>query len=69
MRETDVTLETHFPEIYKALKNWAHDLIDNKGWSPQEMEFTFEGENVQRPRLVNNFPPHIKRILDMYREY
>ena len=42
MRETDVTLETHFPEIYKALKNWAHDLIDNKGWSPQEMEFTFE---------------------------
>jgi len=46
MRETDVTLETHFPEIYKALKNWAHDLIDNKGWSPQEMEFTFESPEV-----------------------
>ncbi len=47
MRETDVTLETHFPEIYKALKNWAHDLIDNKGWSPQEMEFTFESPEVE----------------------
>jgi pyruvate,orthophosphate dikinase len=47
MRETDVTLETHFPEIYKALKNWGHDLIDNKGWSPQEMEFTFESPEVE----------------------
>jgi pyruvate,orthophosphate dikinase len=46
MRETDVTLETHFPDIYKALKNWAHDLIENKGWSPQEMEFTFESPEV-----------------------
>ena len=43
MRETDVTMETHFPEIYRALKDWAHDLIDGRGWSPQEIEFTFEG--------------------------
>ncbi len=42
MRETDITLETHFPEIYAALKNWAIDLIEKKGWTPQEMEFTFE---------------------------
>ncbi|MGD8887518.1 MAG: PEP/pyruvate-binding domain-containing protein [Desulfobacterales bacterium] len=47
MRDTDVTLETHFPEIYKALKVWAHELIDNKGWSPQEIEFTFEGPDIQ----------------------
>ena len=43
MRDTDVTMETHFPQIYQALVEWAHDLIDGKGWSPQEMEFTFEG--------------------------
>ncbi len=43
MRDTDITMETHFPEIYGALKDWAHDLIDEKGWSPQEIEFTFEG--------------------------
>jgi pyruvate, orthophosphate dikinase len=47
MRETDITLETHFPKIYKVLKDWAHDLIDNKNWSPQEMEFTFEGNRVE----------------------
>ncbi len=42
MRETDITLETHFPDIYMALKEWANELIYKKGWSPQEMEFTFE---------------------------
>ena len=47
MRETDITLETHFPEIYRALNDWAHDLIDNKNWSPQEMEFTFESDSVE----------------------
>jgi pyruvate,orthophosphate dikinase len=47
MRETDITLQTHFPEIYEALKVWAHDLIDNKKWSPQEMEFTFESPSIK----------------------
>jgi len=46
-RETDITLETHFPTIYNALQDWAHDLIDNKNWSPQEMEFTFEDDQVE----------------------
>lgn len=46
MRETDVTLETHFPEIYQELKRWAHTLIDDHGWSPQEIEFTFEGASA-----------------------
>jgi pyruvate,orthophosphate dikinase len=42
MRDTDITLETHFPDIYAELKSWAIDLIEKKGWTPQEMEFTFE---------------------------
>ena len=42
MRETDITLETHFPEIYKSLKDWANELVNRRGWSPQEIEFTFE---------------------------
>jgi len=46
-RETDVTLETHFPEIYKTLKEYVFQLIYDKGWSPQEMEFTFEGPSRQ----------------------
>ncbi len=28
--------------IYNALEAWAHDLIERQGWSPQEIEFTFE---------------------------
>ena len=43
MRDTDITLETHFPEIYAALEGFARDLVFKRGWSPQELEFTFEG--------------------------
>lgn len=42
MRNTDITLESHYPLIYQSLKEWAGHLIFEKGWSPQEMEFTFE---------------------------
>ena len=42
LRATDITLETHFPKIYAAMKNWAIELIERRGWSPQEIEFTFE---------------------------
>jgi len=43
MRDTDITLETHFPEIFAALEGFARELVFKRGWSPQEMEFTFEG--------------------------
>ena len=52
MRDTDITLESHFPEIYKALKEWAGELIYKKGWSPQEMEFTFEGPDRENLFLL-----------------
>lgn len=41
-RDTDITLETHFPDIYNTLVEWANELIYRRGWSPQEIEFTFE---------------------------
>ena len=37
------TLESSFPHIFEKLKELAEDLIDRGGYSPQEMEFTFEG--------------------------
>ncbi|MBW2641966.1 MAG: pyruvate, phosphate dikinase [Deltaproteobacteria bacterium] len=52
MKETDITLETHFPEIYNALKGWANELIHIKGWSPQEMEFTFESSSAKNLYLL-----------------
>ncbi|MDY6904718.1 MAG: PEP/pyruvate-binding domain-containing protein [Thermodesulfobacteriota bacterium] len=41
-RKTNITLETHFPHIYNALKRWVGVLIYDQGWNPQEIEFTFE---------------------------
>jgi pyruvate,orthophosphate dikinase len=46
MRDTDITLETHYPAVYAAIRKWAAQLIFKKGWSPQEMEFTFEGPSA-----------------------
>jgi pyruvate,orthophosphate dikinase len=52
MRDTDITLETHFPAIYTAIRKWAAMLIYKKGWSPQEMEFTFEGDSADNLYLL-----------------
>ena len=41
-RDADITLETHFPEIFSMLKKWSNELVFRRGWGPQEMEFTFE---------------------------
>lgn len=37
-----MTLETHFPELYRKIRNVAKQLIYTERWGPQEMEFTFE---------------------------
>jgi pyruvate,orthophosphate dikinase len=52
MRETDITLESHFPDVYNEMKNWAVELIDKRGWGPQEMEFTFEDPFADRLFLL-----------------
>ena len=41
-RKGDLTLETHFPEIYHTIRELAKYIIYTKKWGPQEMEFTFE---------------------------
>jgi pyruvate,orthophosphate dikinase len=37
------TLERRFPAIYKALLELSRELVYEKRWNPQEIEFTFEG--------------------------
>lgn len=46
-RPKDTTLEVIFPEIYHAMRDWAKKLVYEKDWSPQEMEFTFEGPDTK----------------------
>lgn len=47
-RESDVTLEANFPEIYQKVRDLAKHLIYTKKWVPQEMEFTFETPKKER---------------------
>ncbi|WP_457551214.1 PEP/pyruvate-binding domain-containing protein [Desulfobacula sp.] len=46
-RDSKISLEESFPNIYKQLKKIVHHLVYDKGWNPQEIEFTFEGETTQ----------------------
>lgn len=52
MRDTDITLETHYPVIFATIRKWAAQLIYKNGWSPQEMEFTFEGTSADNLYLL-----------------
>lgn len=39
------SLQTTLPEIYKRIHQIATDMTENHGYSPQEIEFTFESDN------------------------
>ncbi len=41
------SLQTMYPEIYRHLHKLASDLTENHGYSPQEIEFTFESEKPE----------------------
>lgn len=46
-RSPDETLEIRFPEIYQQLLSISRELVYDKRWSPQEIEFTFEGPDAK----------------------
>jgi pyruvate,orthophosphate dikinase len=46
-RQSGTTLETLFPDIYKTIRKWAKDLVYERQWSPQEIEFTFESPDTK----------------------
>ncbi len=41
------SLQTMYPEMYKRIHKIATDLTENHGYSPQEIEFTFESEKPE----------------------
>ncbi len=47
-RSEEMSLETRFPAIYQRLLAIARDLVYEKRWNPQEIEFTFEGPEAER---------------------
>ena len=46
-RAVEDTLERRFPAIYARLLEISRELVYEKRWNPQEIEFTFEGPNPE----------------------
>jgi pyruvate,orthophosphate dikinase len=46
-RDGEMSLEKRFPEIYERLLNISRELVYEKHWNPQEIEFTFEGPQAE----------------------
>lgn len=51
-RNVNETLERRFPEIYARLLVISRDLVYEKRWNPQEIEFTFEGPHAENLYLL-----------------
>ncbi len=51
-RSVDETLERRFPEIYESLLAISRELVYEKLWNPQEIEFTFEGPKAENLYLL-----------------
>ena len=51
-RAVEETLEVKFPKIYQRLLDIARELVYEKQWNPQEIEFTFEGPEPEQLYLL-----------------
>jgi pyruvate,orthophosphate dikinase len=77
-QDSEISLKSAFPKIYKRLKEISWDLIYNYGFSNQEIEFTFESEEPEdlyilqtREQIINakerisyfNAPPEDMKLI------
>ena len=53
-RDEDMSLERRFPEIYQRLLAISRELVYDKGWNAQEIEFTFEGPAADQLFLLQS---------------
>jgi pyruvate, orthophosphate dikinase len=51
-RAVDKTLEVRYPDIYQELLTISRELVYEKRWNPQEIEFTFEGPDPSQLYLL-----------------
>lgn len=51
-RREENTLERKFPDIYERLLAISRELVYEKRWNPQEIEFTFEGPGAENLFLL-----------------
>lgn len=51
-RDENKSLERLFPKIYQRLLQFSRELVYDKEWNPQEIEFTFEGPEPENLYLL-----------------
>lgn len=63
------SLESLFPKVYKRLLEIAEDLIYRRNWSPQEIEFTFQGNHEDGVYILQsrNMTTRFKRRLPVFK--
>jgi pyruvate,orthophosphate dikinase len=47
-RDENKSLERRFPKVYQRLLAISRELVYDKEWNPQEIEFTFEGPEAEQ---------------------
>ena len=61
-REGQPSLEEMFPEVFEALTGWVEELVERRGWGPQDMEFTFEGPGKDELYLLQSRNLHLREV-------
>jgi len=51
-RDENKSLERLFPKVYERLLSISRDLVYEKEWNPQEIEFTFEGPEPEQLSIL-----------------
>ncbi len=60
-KDISLSLESGFPEIYKALNQYAANLIEKYGFVHQEIEFTFESDNAENLYILQIRNQNLKK--------
>jgi len=69
-RETqEFSLETLFPRVYRRLVQIARTLVIEHSWAPQEIEFTFQGDDEDGVYVLQsrNMAPRERRHLPVFK--
>ena len=60
-RDSSLSLESGFPQIYQALVRYAVRLIEEYGFVHQEIEFTFESDNSEDLYILQTRNQNLKK--------
>jgi pyruvate,orthophosphate dikinase len=65
----EFSLETLFPRVYRRLVQIGRTLIIEHSWSPQEIEFTFQGDDEEGVYVLQsrNMAPRVRKALPVFK--